>query len=133
MTMYVPVAAGNDQYRIAMFTNEGDKLYQFFQGYSFMGSVDWTDEADKAYIMDFDEAEQIISDLESADEDTSPQLLYLDKLYRIKPEYLAAWGSETNEETVLTGKEVLSLANEWEKPVDELLDQLIIADGMPNR
>lgn len=41
---------------------------KFFGGYDFMGSVDWLDSDDDAYRMDLEEAKQIISDLEAADE-----------------------------------------------------------------
>jgi len=40
---------------------------KFFAGYDFMGSVDWVDNDTDARKMSKDEAEQIASDLESAD------------------------------------------------------------------
>ena len=40
---------------------------KFFAGYDFMGSVEWVDEDTEATAMELDEAEQIASDLESAD------------------------------------------------------------------
>lgn len=46
-----------------------DVLYRFFSGYDFMGSVDWTTDENEATIMDFDEAEQIVKDLESSDDE----------------------------------------------------------------
>jgi hypothetical protein len=45
--------------------------------------------------------------------------------YHIKPEYLPLWGSECTEDTIVTEDELQRLADEWEKPLDELLDQLI--------
>ena len=46
------------------------------------------------------------------------------KTYHVKPEYLSAWGDQTTEETIVTYAEVVELAREWEKNIDELLDQL---------
>jgi len=46
------------------------------------------------------------------------------KRYTIKPEYLTMWGSWTDEDTIVTTAEVERLAAEWEKPVEELLEQL---------
>ena len=45
--------------------------------------------------------------------------------YHIKSEYLSLWGDETTEDTIITGDELLRLSREWEKPVEELLEQLI--------
>jgi hypothetical protein len=50
------------------------------------------------------------------------------KMYKIKPEYLDLWeGGDTpsNPDRVLTEKEVLEFAKEWETDPEELLDQLI--------
>lgn len=44
--------------------------------------------------------------------------------YTIKPEYLTLWGEDCTEDTVVDTAEVERLAVEWEKPVDELLEQL---------
>jgi len=46
------------------------------------------------------------------------------KRYTIKPEFLNLWGEDVTEETVIDTAEVKRLAQEWEKPVDELLEQL---------
>ena len=46
------------------------------------------------------------------------------KHYTIKPEYLSSWGDYCTEETVIDTAEVERLSEEWEKPVDELLEQL---------
>ena len=48
--------------------------------------------------------------------------------YHIKPEYFSLWGEETTEETIITEDELLRLSHEWEKPVSELLDQLVPID-----
>jgi hypothetical protein len=50
------------------------------------------------------------------------------KTYTIKPEYVDLWGSEISNDTVITEDEVERLAEEWETPVDELLEQLIPID-----
>ena len=44
--------------------------------------------------------------------------------YRIKPEYIALWGDEANDETVLTEDDIEMIAHGWETPVDEIIDQL---------
>ena len=43
-------------------------LNAYFCGYDFMGSVEWKYDIMEAYYMDLEEAEQIVSDLEAADE-----------------------------------------------------------------
>ena len=44
-----------------------------FNGYDFMGSVIWEDYGGDAYWAEPEEAEQIIKDLESADEPAEPE------------------------------------------------------------
>lgn len=44
--------------------------------------------------------------------------------YTIKPEFLSMWGEDVTEDTVIDSAEVERLADEWGKPVAELLDQL---------
>lgn len=44
--------------------------------------------------------------------------------YKIKPEYIDLWGDEANDETVLTEDDIEMIAHGWEKPVDEIIDQL---------
>lgn len=51
------------------------------------------------------------------------------KRYTIKTEYLSNWGEDCTEETIITDAEVERLAQEWEKPVEELLEQLIEIDN----
>ena len=45
--------------------------------------------------------------------------------YRIIPEYLDQWGTDCNEETIITGEEVCRLAEEWETPIEDLMLQLV--------
>lgn len=42
---------------------------KFFRGYDFMGSANWTDGMNLGECVEYAEAEQIIHDLEAADED----------------------------------------------------------------
>ena len=44
--------------------------------------------------------------------------------FHVKPDFCHLWGSDTDENTVLSYDDVVSLAHEWEKPVEELLEQL---------
>lgn len=48
--------------------------------------------------------------------------------YRIKQDKLTLWGSNADENTTLTRAEVERLASDWEKPVEELLEDLIPVD-----
>lgn len=45
--------------------------------------------------------------------------------YKIKPEYLSLWGEDATEETILTEADVTMIARGWEKPVADVLGQLI--------
>jgi hypothetical protein len=54
-----------------------------FNGYDFMGSVDWVDYGEDCCWMQPDEAVQIISDLESADEPAEPEDPQIAKFQRI--------------------------------------------------
>ena len=49
-----------------------------FNGYDFMGSVEWEDYGGDACWMEPDEAEQIIKDLEAADEPAEPRDLMME-------------------------------------------------------
>lgn len=49
--------------------------------------------------------------------------MMMDKRFYVKDEYLDLWGAD--EDTVVTYQEVKNLAREWDKSLDELLDQLI--------
>ena len=46
------------------------------------------------------------------------------KKYTIKPEYLPLWGEDADENTIITQDDIERFAADWEKPVEELLDQL---------
>lgn len=51
--------------------------------------------------------------------------------YKIKPEYLDLWeGGDTpsNPDRIITEEEVKMFSEEWETPVEELLEQLTIAN-----
>ena len=50
------------------------------------------------------------------------------KYYTVKPEYLTLWGETVTEDPVIDTAEVERLAVEWEKPLDELLNQLTEVD-----
>lgn len=45
-------------------------------------------------------------------------------MYTIKPEYIDLYGADATEETILNREQIESFASEWEKPVDELIEQL---------
>lgn len=46
------------------------------------------------------------------------------KQYTIKPEYLPLWGEDADENTIITQDDIERFAADWEKPVEELLEQL---------
>lgn len=46
------------------------------------------------------------------------------KTYRIKPEYIDLWGSDANEDTLLTEDLLERIAEVWEVPMEKLLEQL---------
>ena len=50
------------------------------------------------------------------------------KTYHIKPEYLDMWeggDTPTNPDRIITEDELINLSEDWETPVEELLEQLI--------
>ncbi len=47
------------------------------------------------------------------------------KKFVVKTEYLHLWGEDVTEDTVITEDELQRLSEEWEKPVEELLEQLV--------
>ena len=51
------------------------------------------------------------------------------KRFYIKEDYLTLWGSECDEDTIVTYQEVENLSREWDEPIEELLDQLIEIEG----
>ena len=48
-------------------------MYAYFCGYDFMGSAEWKSDLMEAYYMDREEAEQIVKDLETAEETDEPE------------------------------------------------------------
>ena len=44
--------------------------------------------------------------------------------YHVKRDFWSEWGENVDEDTVITTDELINLSREWEKPVDELLEQL---------
>ncbi len=46
------------------------------------------------------------------------------KQYRIKAEFLSAWGNEVDENTIVDENEVKRLSREWGIPADDLMKQL---------
>ena len=52
-------------------------------------------------------------------------------IYTIKPEYLPLWGEDATDDTIITEAELHRLADEWEKPMDDLKEQLIEHDFTP--
>ena len=51
------------------------------------------------------------------------------KKYIIKPEFIDYYGPDANAYTVLTEDDVERIAEDWEKPVEEVLEQLIEDDS----
>ena len=54
------------------------------------------------------------------------------KRYTIKSEFLSSWGDYCDEDTIIDTAEVERLAEEWETPVEELLEQLIEIETIDN-
>lgn len=74
----------------------------YFAGYNWMGGCDWDTDVLGAYYMDIEEAQQIKSDLEAADED--PEINPADKQYLVKTDID---GEPINK--VMSGREVANL------------------------
>ena len=66
MTIYTAVLS-HDGARVAKIEDDGISFHEYFAGYDFMGSVDWTKDPKEAVLMDLEEADQIAEDLTSAD------------------------------------------------------------------
>ena len=65
-------------------------------------------------------------DAYTADEVAEIQSMFTcTRLYKVQPEYFSQWGSDVDEDTVITEDEVERLAAEWEKDVETLKQQLI--------
>lgn len=73
----------------------------FFRGYDFMGSADWNEKYDPYENMTKDEAQQIISDLNSADE---PCVSPADKEYLLKTEC-----DGIKQASIKTGKQIADI------------------------
>jgi hypothetical protein len=60
---------------IAKIKDDGISLYEYFTGYDFMGSANWSTNDADACLMELDEAEQIAADLEDSEapDDQVPQ------------------------------------------------------------
>lgn len=52
------------------------------------------------------------------------ELEILEPEYRIKPEYLDEWGEDVTADYIITQDELEWLARQWDKSIDELLEQL---------
>lgn len=76
----------------------------------------------QGYIKDLIRADMARAKSENLKEDKNMET------YRIKQDKLTLWGSNADENTTLTRAEVEDLAREWEKPVEELLEDLIPVD-----
>lgn len=66
-----------------------------------------------------------------SDEDIVEDVTIQPARYHIKPEYFDNWftkGDTPDPDYIVTEDELHDLANEWETPVEELLDQLIPID-----
>lgn len=48
--------------------------------------------------------------------------------YKIKLDYLSDWGSDVDEDTVISEEELNRLSDEWDVPVEKLLKELIPID-----
>lgn len=44
--------------------------------------------------------------------------------FRIRPEFLTLWGEETTADTVVTLCDIMELAEDWEKPIEDLMQQV---------
>ena len=53
--------------QVAKIQDDGISLYEYFTGYDFMGSANWSTDTKDAILMDLDEAEQIADDLTAAE------------------------------------------------------------------
>lgn len=63
---------------------------QYFAGYDFMGSIDWKDEIDcDCLLPDYEDVEQLVRDMESADEPAEPNPA--DKQYLFKVNIEGEW------------------------------------------
>ena len=66
MTIYTAVV-GSEGARVAKIQDDGYSLYEYFTGYDFMGSANWSKDTKDAILMGLEEAEQIADDLTAAE------------------------------------------------------------------
>ena len=62
MTIYTAVCSRQGA-QVAKIQDDGYSLYEYFTGYDFMGSANWSTDNSEALVMDLYEAEQIADDL----------------------------------------------------------------------
>jgi len=62
MTIYTAVCSTKGA-QVAKIEDDGYSLYEYFTGYDFMGSANWSKDNREAIIMSLEEAEQIADDL----------------------------------------------------------------------
>lgn len=62
MTIYTAVFSPKGG-MVAKIQDDGYSLYEYFTGYDFMGSANWSTDTKEAVLMDLEEAEQIADDL----------------------------------------------------------------------
>jgi hypothetical protein len=74
MTMYVTVFTHKGA-QVARIQPDGNSLYEYFTGYDFMGSADWTTDASEAKLMSLEEAEQIAQDLTDGEPEEEEQTM----------------------------------------------------------
>lgn len=62
MTIYTATLSTRGSH-VVRIQDDGDSLYEYFTGYDFMGSANWSKSIDDAIVMELEEAEQIADDL----------------------------------------------------------------------
>lgn len=62
MTIYMATFGTKGSY-VAKIQDDGWSLYEYFCGYDFMGSANWSTDTHDAILMSLEEAEQIADDL----------------------------------------------------------------------
>lgn len=77
------------------------------------------------YYMDIEELTSIYADIteEQTTETEEEEEAQTMKKYSIKPEYYDLWGAWEGNDTV-TEEQIKELSKEWEKPIDELMEQV---------
>lgn len=62
MTIYIATLTSKGS-QVAKIQDDGYSLYEYFTGYDFMGSANWSKDTKDAILMSLEEAEQIADDL----------------------------------------------------------------------